>query len=228
MILLLKNHMQRISNTNNRKTAAKFTNRMNPSELATLKKLKTPVQIQDFLDTLKTNFEETGDGLMSPRRVLRTRKAHCIEAALLAALALSFHGRKPLLMDLQADSTDHDHVVALYKEKGFWGAVSKSNHASLRFRDPVYKTLRELALSYFHEYFNNKTKKKTLISYSQPFNLKKYGVQWITAEDDLWDIAADLDDSPHYALVSKSQKKMLRPADTMELRAGQLVEWLHP
>jgi len=192
---------------------------------AVFKNLNTPQKIQDFLDTIAINFEKNGETLMSPRRVLREKKSHCIEAALLAAAALSYHGARPLLLDLKASKHDYDHVVALYKKNNFWGAISKSNHASLRFRDPVYKTVRELALSYFHEYFENKKGKKTLRSYSRPFNLNKYGKKWLTSEENLWHIAQDLDDSPHFPIAPLKNIKKARPADKMELRAGKLTEW---
>jgi hypothetical protein len=148
------------------------------SELKILRKLNTPIKIQDFLDTLPINFEKRGDTQMSPRKVLREKKAHCIEGALLAAAALWIAGEEPLLMDLKAMPHDDDHVVALYKINGLWGAISKTNHATVRFRDPIYRTVRELALSYFHEYFLDKDSKKAkagqkvLYSYSKPFNLE--------------------------------------------------------
>mgnify|MGYP001574589769 CR=1 FL=1 len=198
---------------------------LNTEELKVLKRLNTPVKIQDFLDTLRINFEEDGETVMSPRRVLQTRKAHCMEAALFAAAVLWLHKEEPLLLDLKALPFDDDHVITLYKKKGFWGAISKSNHASLRFRDPVYASPREIALSYFHEYFENKKGRKTLDSYSRPFDLKKYGSTWITSEEELWHIPEDLDSHPHYKLVAKTLRPLIRKADKMELRAGRLVEW---
>jgi hypothetical protein len=195
------------------------------SELKILKKLSTPIKIQDYLDTIHINFEKNGDTHMSPRKVLREKKAHCIEGALLAATALWLHGEEPLIMDLKAVPKDDDHVVALYKINGLWGAISKSNHATVRFRDPIYRTVRELALSYFHEYFLDKNGEKVLYSYSKPFNLKKLGQDWITSEDDLWDVALALDDSLHYPFFPKKNKKYIRRADKMERKAGKLREW---
>jgi hypothetical protein len=197
-------------------------------ELKILRKLNTPIKIQDFLDTLPINFEEHGDTNMSPRRVLREKKAHCMEGALLAAAALWLAGKEPLLLDIQAMPHDTDHVLALYKINGLWGAISKTNHATVRFRDPIYKTVRELALSYFHEYFVNKTGKKVLHSYSKPINLKKLGTGWITAEEDLWDLVDVLDDAPHFPFYPAKNKKYIRKADKMERKAGQLVEWQEP
>lgn len=200
-------------------------------EFKTLRKLNTPIKIQDFLDSIPVNFEKNGDTQMSPRRVLRAQKAHCIEGALLAALALWIAGETPLLLDLKAMPHDDDHVVALYKINGLWGAISKTNHATVRFRDPIYRTVRELALSYFHEYFLDKhgptakAGQKVLHSYSKPFNLKRLGTDWITAEDDLWDLAYDLDTSPHYRLYPAKNKKYIRKADSMERKAGKLTEW---
>lgn len=194
-------------------------------ELKILRKLNTPIKIQDFLDSIPVNFEKNGDTQMSPRRVLREHKAHCIEGALLAAVALWIAGKEPLLLDLKAMPDDDDHVVALYKINGLWGAISKTNHATVRFRDPIYRTVRELSLSYFHEYFLDKNGQKVLHSYSKPFNLKRLGTDWITAEDDLWDLAYDLDTSPHYRLYPAKNKKYIRKADAMERKAGKLLEW---
>ncbi len=189
------------------------------------KKLSTPIKIQDFLDTLPINFEKKGETYLSPRRVIRENKAHCMEGALFAAAALWVHGQPPLILDLKALSPDLDHVVALYKINNRWGAISKSNHSTLRFRDPVYKTVRELVMSYFHEYFINKTGKKTLVSFSRPFNLKKLGKSWITEEKDLWDIVYDLDASPHEDIYTGKTRFFIRKADKMEVRAGKLLEW---
>lgn len=198
---------------------------LSSSELKLLKSLSTPLSVQNFIDTLQINFEKEGETLQSPRRVLKSKKAHCIEAALLATAALWLNGDKPLLLDLKADGIDEDHVLALYKIKGCWGAISKSNHATLRFRDPVYRTPREIALSYFHEYFDGNRLKKSLRSYSKPFDLRKLGSKWITAEDDLWDIAMKLDDSPHFRLFPKQNEKLLRPPDKMERKIDALREW---
>lgn len=194
-------------------------------ELGVLRKLKTPIQIQDFLDTLPINYEKKGETHMSPRRVLRERKAHCIEGALLAAAAFWIHGEEPLLLDLTAAAEDDDHVVALYKKNGYWGAISKTNHATLRFRDPIYHSLRELALSYFHEWFLDENGLKMLRSYSMPLNMKRLGSEWVTAEEDLWHLDEALDSLPHFSLLPAKNKKHLRPADGMERRAGALREW---
>jgi hypothetical protein len=197
-------------------------------ELKTLKKLHTPIKIQDYLDRLPFNFEKGGATHMSPRRVLRTRRAHCIEGALLAALALWANGEPPLLMDLYAKPYDDDHVVALYKRNGYWGAISKTNHATIRFRDPIYKTPRELALSYFHEWFMNwgdKAGVKSLVSYSDPLDLSKLGTEWITSEEELWYLDDTLNAKKHHQIVPRGNDKLIRRADHMELKAGRFVEW---
>jgi hypothetical protein len=157
--------------------------------------------------------------------VLKNKKAHCIEGALLAAAALWVHGEAPVIMDMHAPSPDWDHVITLYKRNGYWGAISKTNHPTIRFRDPVYKTPRELALSYFHEWFMNTNGKKTLESYSKPFNLKSLGSDWITREEDWWEIDEVLDALPHYRIVPKGNRRFIRNADPMELAAGRLIEW---
>lgn len=198
---------------------------LSKDELAVLKKLSTPNKIQDFLDTLAINYEKNGETCMSPRIVLRTGKAHCLEGALLAATALWLHGEDPLLLNLETLDIDDDHALALYKRNGHWGAISKTNHGVLRFRDPVYRTPRELALSYFHEYFMADTGHKTLRSYSRPFSLKSFGTAWVTAEENLWDIAHALDGSTHFPLVPKGYAKHLRPSSQVERKAGSIAEW---
>src|SRR3989344_3095846 len=192
------------------------------NELKTLKRLATPAKGQDFLNRIQFNFERKGDTLMSPRRVLRERKAHCIEGALLAATAFWLHGQKPLLLDLKTTSDDYEHVVALFRAHGRWGAVSKTNHAVLRYREPVYRNIHELAMSYFHEYFLDNGK-KTLRSYSDPFDLSKLprakgmsDMAWIESEENLWWLAEDLDHSPHHKILTPTQIRKLRLADKIE------------
>jgi len=143
-------------------------------EIKLFKRLDSPKKIQDFLAfKIKHNPAKDGVECRSPRMVLRTGKAHCMEGALLAAAILEFNGDKPLLMDLRSTSDDLDHVVALFKQFGRWGAISKTNHAVLRYREPIHKTIRELALSYFHEYFLD-SGKKTLREYSAPVDLRYF------------------------------------------------------
>lgn len=176
------------------------------------------------------NWEHSGETLRSPQGVLSTHTAHCIEGALLAAVALWMHGERPLIMNLSSREGrgDVDHVVALYQRGDRWGAISKTNHATIRFRDPVYKTLRELTMSYFHEWFMNTTGEKTLECYSRPYDLSKLGTAWITALEDLWPIAEALGGLPHTFLVPKGNWKHVRKADSMELKAGRLEEWPEP
>lgn len=198
---------------------------LTPSEENVLRRLSSPQNIQTYLEALPFNFEERGETLMSPRRTLKAGKAHCLEGALLAATALWLAGEKPYLMDLKTKATDDEHVVALFKRNGYWGAISKTNHAVLRYRDPVYKSVRELALSYFHEYFLNTTGEKTLISYSNPFDLSKLGASWVTDSKDLWTISRKLDCALHFPLVPKKNKALVRKATRIERDAGALVEW---
>lgn len=198
---------------------------LSPEELKILKPLSTPQKIQDFLDALPSNLSRYSDSCSSPRMALRKGRAHCIEGAFIAAAALWLSGEQPLLLDLKARKPDFDHVVALFKQNGYWGAISKSNHPVLRYRDPIYRTVRELALSYFHEYILIKTGEKTLKSYSRPFSLKRFSTNWITSEQHLWDIALALDKSPHYQIVPQNQKRLIRKASTIEKQAGALSEW---
>jgi hypothetical protein len=191
-------------------------------ELAIFSPLDTPEKIQTFVSAIPHNFERNGDSCMSVREVLAQRRAHCIEGAIVAALAFWVHGEKPLLMDLVADRTDFDHVVALFKRNGCWGAISKGNHAYTLYRDPVYRTLRELAMSYFHEYYDLKGK-KTLREYSLPFDLRKYKPKkWITGPDS-WTIAEEIDDARHFPLITSVQVRTLREIDAIERRVAKLT-----
>lgn len=186
--------------------------------------LRTPQRIQEFVAGLRANFEQNGDTLRSVRGVLRHGEAHCIEAAFTAACALWLHGDPPLLMDLTATSDDADHVVALFRRNGCWGAISKSNHAWLRWRDPVYRSLRELAMSYFHEYFNKG--RKTLRTYSASFDLRRFAPEtWITGEESCWETGAALDDARHYRLIAPAQMRWLMAPDATVMRADNLVQY---
>ena len=122
-------------------------------EKSLMQKLNTPAKVQNFLNDLRFNFEEKGETLKSPLMVLRTKSAHCFEGALLGAYILSLHGYLPLVLHLETTNNDYDHVITPFRQYGLWGALSKTNHAVLRYREPIYKNIRELAMSYFHEYF---------------------------------------------------------------------------
>jgi len=194
-------------------------------ELKLFKKLDTPAQVQDFLNGIPFNFEHDGvDVIKSPIRVLRENNAHCIEGAILGAYILSLHGHKPLLLHLQTTTDDLDHVITLFKINNLWGALSKTNHSVLRYREPIYKNVRELVMSYFHEYFTYDGV-KTLRRYSKPLNLNIFTDDWITAEDDLWGIDEELDNIKHYEVVPKSVLTKLRLADPIERRVAEVVDW---
>jgi hypothetical protein len=190
-----------------------------------LSRLKNPSEIQDFLNRIPFNFEKQGETNMSPALSLEKNTAHCFEGALIAALTLWINGSKPLLLDLKTtEDKDVDHVVALFKENGFWGAISKTNHAVLRYREPVYKTIRELAMSYFHEYFLS-SGEKTMRSFSKPFDLSKLGTSWIASTKNLYPIVEKLDKIPHTKILNKKQIKNLRKADKLEIKAGEIKEY---
>lgn len=191
---------------------------------AIFKKLDSPLKIQNFLDLLRINFEETTETCHSPLLVLERKKAHCMEGALLAAAILWYHGERPLLLDLKTNNDDDDHVVALFKRENQWGAISKTNHAVLRYRDPVYASARELAMSYFNEYFLDDGV-KTLRSYSKPFDLLRFGNDWLTTKKNLWNVTDALDNSPHINILPKVGVRHLRLADPIEIKAGKLTQW---
>lgn len=193
-------------------------------EFGIFKKLDSPAKVQDLLNRLPQNFDAARRTCRSPLMVLRANKAHCMEGAMLAAAAFWHHGERPLILDLRTTAKDDDHVLALFKSGGRWGAVSKTNHAVLRYRDPIYKNIRELVMSYFNEYFLDDGV-KTLREYSAPFDLRRYGSDWLTSEDDLWDIPNDLDSSRHFKILLPGGHKRLRLADGIEIEAGKIVEW---
>lgn len=193
-------------------------------EMKILKKLDNPRKIQDFLNKLEINFEKNGETCCSVSKVLRDGKCHCIEAAFLAAFCLKLAGKKPLVVDLKTTKNDFEHVIAVFKKDGKWGAISKTNHAVLRYREPIYRDIRELVMSFFHEYFDNKGR-KNLRSYSLPINLDKFGSSWITSEENLWEIHDALDKVKHYKILARKQARNLRRADKIEIEAGKIVEW---
>jgi hypothetical protein len=189
-----------------------------PSELRTLRALKTPAGIQRFLDDMPYHLAGTA---WSPRMVLRAKTAHCLEGAVFAAAALRVLGFQPLIFDLEADQ-DTDHVVAIFKSRGHWGAIAKSNFTGCRYREPVYRTLRELALSYFNIYFNLRGE-RTLRRYSRPVNLARFDrLHWMTTEKDIWFIAEYLCDIPHRPLLERGLVKGLTRVDARTMRSEML------
>jgi hypothetical protein len=192
-----------------------------PSERAVFRRLTTPAKIQRFLDELAYNKERRGPTCLSPRRVLRLRTAHCMEGALFAAAALRVLGDPPLLVDLEA-VRDVDHVLAVFRRRGHWGALAKSNYAGLRFREPVYRTLRELVMSYFEHYFNA-AGEKTLRRYSRPVNLKRFDrIGWMTSAGDVWEIAEYLVTISHRPLLTPAMERSLSRMDARLMAAGQV------
>lgn len=189
-------------------------------------RLDTPAKIQDFVNAIPINREPEGDTCLSPRRVLRERRAHCIEGAMLAAAIFRHHGERPLIVDMEGASWDEDHVIAVFKRYGCWGAISKTNHYSLRYREPVYRTIRELILSYFHEYMPTDSDKKSLRAYSHPVDLSRFdALGWMTDERDAWYVPEYLVEAKHHPILGRGQIASLRRADPIEVRAAELLEW---
>ncbi len=193
-------------------------------EKSLFKKLNTPAKVQDFLNSLPFNFEKKGETLKSPILALRAKEIHCFEGALLGAYVLSLHNFTPHVLHLKAVDYDYDHVITPFKKDDLWGALSKTNHAVLRYREPIYKNIRELCMSYFHEYFLNNGQ-KTLRQYSMPFNLNNFKNNWITNEKNLWDLDKKLDKIKHYDIIPKKHIKKLRKADKIEIEIGKIVEY---
>jgi hypothetical protein len=191
------------------------------AERAVFRRLTTPEKIQRFIDELAYNKEPDGITCRSPRRVLRDKTAHCMEGALMGAAALRMIDFPPLLLDLEA-VRDDDHVLAIFRMRGCWGAIAKSNYAGLRYREPVYRTLRELAMSYFEHYYNP-AREKTLRNYSRPVNLKRFdAIDWMTAEEDVWAIPEYLCEIAHRPLLRAPVAAKLGHVDDRLFRAGRL------
>jgi len=189
---------------------------LSPENFRALRALKTPARIQKFIDALPYQYANTA---LSPQSALRERKGHCLEGALLAAAALRLNGHPPLLMDLEAVHDD-DHVLAIYREGGLWGSIAKSNFAGLRFRAPVYRTLRELALSYFEHYYNLRGE-RTLRSYSVPVDLTRLDSQhWMTSEEDVWCVPEYLIAARHFPLFPDKVARALPRLDRRSFEAG--------
>jgi hypothetical protein len=198
------------------------------AEYAILARLDTPANIQAFHNAMPIHPEIGGETVLSVREVLRQRRAHCIEGAMVAAAALWIHGEPPLVLHLDCDISDYPHVITLFRRSGAWGAISKTNGAPLRYRDPIYRTLRELALSYFHEY-SNRRGHKTLRSYSLPFDLRRIDPsEWVTASKSCWSTHDRLAALRHYPLISKRQERLLAKRDKFERKASRLVEYPRP
>lgn len=189
---------------------------LSPQDVRTLRALKTPVKIQQFIDALTYQYADTA---WSPQRVLRERKGHCLEGALIAAAALRLQGHPPLLMDLES-VRDDDHVLAIYRENGLWGSIAKSNFAGLRFRAPIYRSPRELALSYFENYYNLRGE-RTLRAYSGPVNLERLDSQhWMTSEEDVWCVPELLIAARHYPILPDKAARGLARLDRRSFEAG--------
>ena len=196
------------------------THEFSADEIAVFRAMKTPEKIQHFLDHgLAYNKEPDGDTCRSPRRVLRDRTAHCMEGALFAAAALRMIGYPPLLLDLEA-VRDDDHVLAIFQQHGHWGALGKSNYSGLRYREPVYRSLRELAISYFEDYFNPR-REKTLRNYSRPVNLKRFDhMHWMTTEEEVWEVPEYLTTVYHMPLLPAKLIPKLGRVDDRLFAAG--------
>jgi hypothetical protein len=185
------------------------------------RRLDTPSKIQRLLDEIAYNLETDGETFRSPRRVLRDRTANCIEGAVIAAAALRVQGDPPLIMDLTA-VRDEDHVIAVFRRRGLWGAIGTSKFTGLRYREPVYRTLRELAMSFFEHYYNLEGE-RTLRGHGRPVNLARFDrLHWMTSEQDLWPIAEHLERIPHLALLPPGVDRQLTRLDRRGKAAGLL------
>jgi hypothetical protein len=186
------------------------------AEYRKLRSLKTPHGVQRLLDEMDYHLATT---CWSPRMVLREQTAHCLEGAIFAAAALRALGYPPLVIDLEAEH-DTDHVVAVFQIRGHWGAVAKSNYAGCRYREPVYRSLRELAMSYFEDYFNL-LGERSLRAFSRPVSLARFDPRgWMAAEKSVWYIPEHLCHIHHYPLLTRTQARALHRLDRRSVASG--------
>jgi hypothetical protein len=196
-----------------------FNDSLTPAEYKRLSALRTPFDIQTFLDSVPYSGE---DRYRAPLTFLRDRTGHCFDGAVFAAAMLQRLGFQPLLVDLLPNDRDDDHMFAPFKKGGYWGAVAKSNFSGLRFREPVYSNLRELVMSYFEDYFNNKGE-KTLRAYTTPLNLDTFiPDKWLTDDATMDKIADRLGEIKQFDVLTPTMIKNLSPVDKRSLKAGLL------
>ena len=186
--------------------------------------LRTPRRIQDFVSRLRWNYQADGPTALSVVGVLRQDQAHCIEGAFVAACALWLNGHPPLLIDLGAARGDVDHVMAIFRRGRYWGAISKSNSPFLRYRDPIYRNLRELAVSFFPQYV--KRRRKTLRTYSLPVDLRRHDpALWVTRDGFCHEMVDVLTGARHFNILPAEEQSKLRPIDGIEARANALRDF---
>lgn len=194
-----------------------FDRLLTAGERRTLNRLTTPSQIQAFLDDFSYSTDEF---YRCPLRALRERTAHCFDGAVFGAAALSRIGHPPLILDMFSDGRDDEHLLAVFKIDRHWGAVAKSNFVGLRYREPVFRSLRELVMSYFEQYYNT-DREKTLRAYAGPLNLNSFRrIPWMTTDAPLDRIARRTDELQRICLLSAEMISRLSPVDKRSFQAG--------
>ena len=192
------------------------------SECRILSRLNSPAKIQDFLGSLKYGIGDGGEMYYSPRKVLEQKSADCFEGAIFATAALRFHGYEPLISSISS-VRDHDHVVSLFRKNGHWGAISQSKYTGLAYREPIHRTLRELFITYFEQYFNFDAE-KTFRGYCRPVNLSKFdNLNWMTSDQPIRFIENYLNEVVYYPLLTKKMIRGLRKVSPINLEAGELL-----
>jgi hypothetical protein len=180
--------------------------------------LKSPIAIQAYLDSIPYKAEELD---RSPLQVMSDGQAHCLDGGIFAALALWRIGFRPLIIDLVPEpGKDDDHVLAIFQVDGLWGALAKSNYAILRYREPVYRSLRELAMTYF-EFFFSLQREKTLRGYTRPLDLSRFtDPSWMWDEEGIKRISKRLYGLKPIPLISEKSATHLSLSDERSYKAG--------
>jgi hypothetical protein len=196
-----------------------FNQALTKSERQIIAQLTTPSKIQAFLDQFPYSTESI---YRCPLCVFRERIAHCFDGALFASAALRRLGYPPLVLNILPNDRDDDHMLALYRRDRHWGAIAKSNFVGLRFREPIYRTLRELVMSYFEQFYNVE-REKTLRSYTVPLNLKAFDrFNWMTSDEPLERIGKRLDEIRKVRILTRNMIAGLSLVDERSYQAGLL------
>ncbi len=192
---------------------------LHKKELKVFLQLTSPIKIQNFLDSLPYSDETR---YRCPRSVLQDHKAHCYDGAVLAAAALQMIGYPPLLVEMLPNDRDDDHILAVFRQGKSWGAVAKSNFVGLRYREPVYQSLRELVMSYFESYFNI-AGERTLLGYTAPLNINRFNkLDWLI-HDSVMDVIGDaLNGIRKYRIMTPAMTRKLTCVDERSYKAGLL------
>ena len=198
---------------------ATFESLLTGRERSRIDRISSPHGIQELLDSLAYSTDAC---YRSPLRSIRDGRAHCYDGAVLGAALLRRIGYPPLILNMFANGRDDEHLIAPFLRRGAWGAVAQSNVVGLRYREPIHRSIRELIISYFEQYFNTASE-KTLRKYTRPINLAQFDRQHWMSDDRAMDLIADrLEQLRRVPILSRGMIAGLARVDPLSYRAGML------